>query len=180
MVKDNITAELSRIKSELAALSGMKIYVGIQGDADSELLKIARVHEYGAEIEMTDKMRRYMGAKGFFDDYKNYSPPAGKVKGVVKIPERSFIRAGFAANKDKLREIYKIAVAHVIKDKWTAQQAADSIGAQAVQAVHDYFNTQLKPPKSEITKKFSTQEQPLFETGRLYNSITYKIENGSG
>jgi len=177
-VTNNITPELQRIKSELIKLSGMSITVGVQGDEDSELLKIARVHEYGCEIKMTDKMRRFMGAKGFFDDYKNYSPPPGKVKGVVKIPERSFIRAGFKASQDRLREIIRVAVSHVIKDKWTAQQAADSVGAQALQAVRDYFNTQLKPPKSAVTQKFSTQYQPLYDSGRLFNSITYKVESG--
>jgi len=188
MVTDNITPEIQRIKSELLKLSNIRITVGIQGDEDSELLKIAKVHEYGAEIKMTDKMRRFMGAKGFFDDYRDsgtessYVPPAGKVKGIntelrsVVIPERSFIRASYAQGRSQIIEAYKSAVVHIIKDKWTAEQAANNIGAQALQMVHDYFNTKLKPPKSDITKKFSAQEQPLYDTGRLYNSITFKIE----
>ena len=40
----------------------------------------------------------------------------------------------------------------------------------------DYFNTKLKPPKSKTTQLTSTQYQPLFDTGRLYNSITYSVE----
>ena len=174
-VTDNVTPEIRRIKSELLKLSGIHITVGIQGDGDSELLMIARVHEYGCEIKITDKMRRFMGAKGFFKD-KNYVPPPGKKKGYVVIPERSFMRASYAQGKAEIIEAYKIALRHIVKDKWTAEQAANNIGAQALQMVQTYFNTKLQPPKSDITKKFSTQEQPLYDTGRLYNSITFKVE----
>ena len=41
---------------------------------------------------------------------------------------------------------------------------------------HDYFNMKLSPPKSATTQLTSTQYQPLFDTGRLYNSISYSVE----
>ena len=49
-LSDKITPELLRIKGELEKLQKLRIKVGIQGDADSEILTIARVHEYGAVI----------------------------------------------------------------------------------------------------------------------------------
>ena len=50
---DRITPELLRIKGELEQLQKLRIKVGIQGDADCEILPNARVHEYGAVIHAT-------------------------------------------------------------------------------------------------------------------------------
>ena len=94
----------------------------------------------------------------------------------VTIPERSFIRASFDTGKATLENICKEAVDGIILKKWTAKEAADYIGKWAVEMTHDYFNTKLSPPKSATTQLTSTQYQPLFDTGRLYNSISYSVE----
>ena len=49
-VRDNVLPHLRRVKAELEKLNHTRIKIGIQGNADSELLMIARVHEYGATI----------------------------------------------------------------------------------------------------------------------------------
>ena len=49
-LNDQVLPELKRIREELAKLRACTIHVGIQGDADSEILTIARVHEFGATI----------------------------------------------------------------------------------------------------------------------------------
>lgn len=93
----------------------------------------------------------------------------------VTIPERSFIRASFDTGKATL-EISAKKLLTASFEKWTAQEAADYIGKWAVEMTHDYFNTKLSPPKSATTQLTSTQYQPLFDTGRLYNSISYSVE----
>lgn len=47
---DDWTPWYERTKAELARLAGAEIHVGILGSADSELLRIAAVHEFGATI----------------------------------------------------------------------------------------------------------------------------------
>ena len=49
-VNDEIVPYLRKVKAEMETLNKLRIKVGIQGDADSELLMIANVHEYGATI----------------------------------------------------------------------------------------------------------------------------------
>lgn len=78
--------------------------------------------------------------------------------------------------KATLENICKEAVDGIILKKWTAKEAADYIGKWAVEMTHDYFNTKLSPPKSATTQLTSTQYQPLFDTGRLYNSISYSVD----
>ena len=50
ILKDGFRADMERIKRELTALQGVSIHVGILGDAGSDILMIAGVHEYGATI----------------------------------------------------------------------------------------------------------------------------------
>ncbi len=97
----------------------------------------------------------------------------------VDIPERSFIRASYDTGRSTLGGICRDAVDGIVREGWTAREAADFIGKWALEMTRDYFNTKLTPPKSETTKLTSTQEQPLFDTGRLFRSITYRVEGGS-
>ena len=204
---------MERIKRELTALQGVSIHVGILGDAGSDILMIAGVHEYGATISAKNVKHlaiplnmeaKNAGSPRKFNDLRfiPISPGYGflvrdrkhpqKAPGrkkqekhdewmymlvdSVTIPERSFIRASFDTGKATLENICKEAVDGIILKKWTAQEAADYIGKWAVEMTHDYFNTKLSPPKSATTQLTSTQYQPLFDTGRLYNSISYSVE----
>lgn len=231
ILKDGFRADMERIKRELTALQGVSIHVGILGDAGSNILMIAGVHEYGATISAKNVKHlaiplnmeaKNAGSPRKFNDLRfiPISPGYGflvrdrkhpqKAPGrkkqekhdakkhpsggeedprpnedyewmymlvdSVTIPERSFIRASFDTGKATLENICKEAVDGIILKKWTAQEAADYIGKWAVEMTHDYFNTKLSPPKSATTQLTSTQYQPLFDTGRLYNSISYSVE----
>ena len=96
----------------------------------------------------------------------------------VEIPERSFIRASFDNGGDTLEKLCKEAVDGIIRKGWTAQEAAVYVGKWAVEMTREYFNTKLSPAKSATTLRTTTQYQPLFDSGRLYNSITYRVEGG--
>lgn len=96
----------------------------------------------------------------------------------VNIPERSFIRTSFDAGRAELSVACKEAVTNIIRKGWTAQQAADHVGKIATNMTRQFMNAGLEPPKSKITKLTTTQEQPLFDTGRLIGSIAYKVEGG--
>ena len=207
---DPFREDMARIKRELEKLQGCKIHVGIRGDAGSDLLTIAGVHEYGATIRakkaknlsipLTDEAKKAGSPRNIKNlQFIPVSPGYGylvrekpKAKGKeydpsnydwlymlvdsVEIPERSFIRGSYDNGKDTLDNLCKEAIDGIISSHWTAEQAADHIGKGALEMTRDYFNTKLKPPKSKTTQLTSTQYQPLFDTGRLYKSITYSVE----
>lgn len=212
ILKDTFRPEMARIKRELEALRSLKVHVGIMGDAGSDLLTIAGVHEYGATIHaknvkhlsipLTDEakqagsprnikdlqfvpispgygylVREKPSAKGKEYDADNYDWLYMLVES-VEIPERSFIRASYDTGRSDLERICKEATDGIIRKGWTAQEAADYAGKWAVEMTRDYFNAKLEPEKSATTLRTTTQYQPLFDTGRLYNSITYRVEGG--
>jgi len=215
---DRITPELLRIKGELEQLQKLRIKVGIQGDADSEILTIARVHEYGAVIhakqaknlcipinkESYDKSPRGFPDLFFIRSKNGYllgvtakKPRKRKKKGdegpsddlnllflllpSVTIPERSFIRAGYDANRNLLADVCQQAMGKIIHEKWDAHKAAEWIGGKAVDLIHEFMSDASNfEPKGRIQKERapSWANNPLTVTKRLFNSVTWKVEEG--
>ena len=215
---DRVTPELLRIKGELEQLQKLRIKVGIQGDADSEILTIARVHEYGAVIhakqaknlcipinkESYDKSPRDFPDLFFIRSKNGYllgvtakKPRKRKKKGdegpsddlnllflllpSVTIPERSFIRAGYDANRNLLADVCQQAMGKIIHEKWDAHKAAEWIGGKAVDLIHEFMSDASNfEPKGRIQKERapSWANNPLTVTKRLFNSVTWKVEEG--
>lgn len=138
---DAILSDFMRIKTACDELSGKKILVGITGDVDSEVVKVARIHEYGTE----------------------------------KMPERSFLRASFDADQEKLGSIVSEQVNKVIDGRTSATTAANAIGAQAAQLVQNFIDDNRVKPPSDFSRK--TQQTTLYETGtHIRDRISYKVE----
>lgn len=210
-VNDEIVPYLRKVKAEMEALNKLRIKVGIQGDADSELLMIANVHEYGATItaknarnlcipihkDSYDKSPRDFQDLFFIRSKDGYLFGVTAKKGrkntenannlnflflllpSVTIPERSFIRAGFDHNKEALAQLVQEAVADIYQGKTTARQAADWIGGQAVGLIQQFMSEAGNfTPKGSIQRERapSYADSPLMVTGRLRNSITWKVE----
>lgn len=100
----------------------------------------------------------------------------------VSIPERSFIRAGYDSNKKAIEDAAARAVRGIVFEGWDAGTAADHIGMAAVGLIQTYMNTPSNfKGKGSITKAVSNwPDNPLVETGRLRDSVTYRIERGGG
>lgn len=98
----------------------------------------------------------------------------------VSIPERSFIRAGYESGKGQLEEAAQNAISGIIFQGWDAMTAAHHIGMTAVGIIQTYMNTPSNfKGKGSITKATSNWgDNPLVESGRLRNSISYTIEGG--
>lgn len=93
-----------------------------------------------------------------------------------KMPERSFIRASFDANSDKLGEIVSTEINKVLSKKTTPSAAANSIGAQASQIVQNFIDDNRVKPQSDFSKK--SQHTTLYETGtHIRDRITFKVVN---
>lgn len=95
----------------------------------------------------------------------------------VEIPERSFIRAGYDSSKEKIASDIDTALNNVMHKGWDAEKAANYVGMKARDYIVEYMmNASNFRKKSNITKSTSNwPDNPLVETARLRNSITYAI-----
>lgn len=95
--------------------------------------------------------------------------------GTDKLPERSFIRASFDVDQDKLGSIVSGQVNKVLSGQTSADAAANAIGAQAAQLVQNFIDENRVKPQSDFSKK--TQHTTLYETGtHIRDRIAYKVE----
>ncbi len=95
--------------------------------------------------------------------------------GTGRLPERSFIRASFDADQEKLGEIVSGAIGKVLSNQMSVDSAMNSIGAQAAQLVQNYIDDNRVKPQSDFSKK--TQHTTLYETGtHIRDRIAYKVE----
>ena len=94
------------------------------------------------------------------------------------IPERSFIRAGYDNNRAAIEDLAATVIRSIIFSGWDAETAANHIGMKVVGMIQTYMSQPFHfKKKGSITRATSNwPDNPLVETGRLRNSITYRIE----
>lgn len=176
----------------------------VGGGAGSDVMAIAHAHEYGATIKpkkgkylsipLTKEAEeagsprafnnlRFINAKGgnllmVRDNMKGRGKTESEamfllVKSVT-LPERSFIRASFDANQEKLGDIVTGAVEKVLNGTITPSAAAESIGAQSAQLVQNFIDENRVKPESDLTHK--TQHTTLYESGtHIRDRIAYEV-----
>ncbi|WP_333638207.1 hypothetical protein [Tissierella praeacuta] len=147
-------------------LTSTHLEIGVFGEDDSEILMIANVNEFGCQIEVTEKMRNYLRAIGL---------PLKNDTKYINIPERSFIRGGYQENKNKIIDNAEVLLEKVINLQFPVETFFETLGEYIVGLIQQYL-TDLRTPKNHpftIAKKGSSN--PLIDTGRLRQSITYKV-----
>lgn len=94
------------------------------------------------------------------------------------VPERSFLRATVDANRDNyLRELADAEDAYII-DGVSPEHALDALGQSVVEDIQDRITAHIDPPNAPSTIERKGSDTPLVDTGRLFNAINYRIEEG--
>lgn len=151
----------------LEDLCSYEVRVGILSKADGEILMIANVHEYGCNIPVTPKMRGYF--------LYNFGVDISKDTKVIKIPERSFIRASYDINKSKFSKFDDLFGA-TLDGKLEVRDFYKIVGAACVDVIKNYIRAGVSPELSSLTKKNKAPKtKPLIDSGRLINAIDYEV-----
>lgn len=164
-VKD--TSNVDKLLKRLASLNKKTIEVGILGSADSEILMIAGVNEFGQNITVTEKMRAYLHSIGIH---------LKKETTQIVIPERSFIRAGFDSNKQDIQSQADKLVTKVIDMTLDESSAAKLLGEIAKGKIQEFAINLSSPKNSDITVEIKGSSNPLVDTGKMIDSISYKVK----
>ena len=192
-VKDNFP---DMIKS-LEALNGKKVNVGcIRGDSQW----LAAIHEYGCNIK--PKNAKFLtvpvhpdavGKKAkeisdlFVFTAKSGEKFLAKSEGKnlvlyywltesVKIPERSFLRAGHDAYIDEVMDKASKLVGQVIDGKMSEEQLLDFVGLTLSTKIKTYARDLSSPPNSSFTIDQKGSSNPLVDTGNMIGGIYFEVE----
>lgn len=164
----NITDKDSGYDKFAATLESFKkkaVDVGIQSNEDSQLLTIANVQEFGAEITVTPKMRAFF--RGAFKINLK------KTTNMIIIPSRPFIRQTFSKREKELLKIGFALARAVIDDKLTVKQALENWGDQGVAFIRsEVADGNNFAPNAPLTiRQKGVGKHPLQDSGRLMQAL---------
>lgn len=168
----------------------ISIKVGIIGkeatqkhpDSDLTNAELGAVHEFGASIEVTPKMRRYLASQGIYLNKWTYN---------VVIPTRSFLRMPLMSSEGK-KELFNIVKSQISKEFKATDLQKDTANKILDDTVHLLAETAYLrvlqafesggygnwAPISKFTSKRrkNSGNPPLTDTGDLRRSISYEIK----
>jgi hypothetical protein len=154
------------ILKEISKLQNKRIEIGIFGDDDSTMLMIARVHEFGVDIEVTPKMRAYLHYIGIHlkEDTDE-----------IHIPERSFVRSAFDEKGKDMQQMGQKGIEAVLLGKEKADIFLERYGLYLRDLVRKKLRDLKEPPNHPVTAKRKGSSNPLVDDGHLKRSITYRV-----
>ncbi|MTI62176.1 MAG: hypothetical protein FH762_19695 [Firmicutes bacterium] len=158
-----------KIAKAIEYLGSHHLEIGIFGEDDSELLMIARVQEYGVEIDVTEKMRNYLHSIGLH---------LKKDTDKITIPERSFMRAGFDTKKKDFQKKGEYIIKSVISLETTPKAGLDILGNYIAGQIQEYLTKLKSPANHPFTIEQKGSNNPLIDEENLRDKITYKIVSG--
>jgi phage gpG-like protein len=172
----------------------VSIRVGIIGSqayekhphSDLTMAHLGAIHEFGATIQVTEKMRAYLHHIGVHLKSETTT---------ITIPARSFLRDTFFTGdaKERLMDFAGLSENAAFNKEYFEMKMAENpeffmdvckaIGAKALEMVQDSFRAGGYPtqwqPISEITRKnriADPNNPPLQDTGDLMDSITVEVK----
>ena len=154
------------MEKQMKKLGKKKIKIGVLG-GDGELQMIAHVHEYGADIPVTPKMRAWFAYNGY---------PLKSSTTVIKIPERSFLRSGKDKHKAKVVNKAKNMLPDVIQKNVSIDVFVNMIGQEFAGHIQKELRDVKAPPNTQMTKERKGSSNPLIDTGRLLGAIKHEVE----
>ncbi len=155
---------IPEIIQKLDRIDGSKIRAGVLGQGKTQM--IAGVHEFGINIAVTPKMRKFLATQGLH---------LKKSTNFIRIPERSFIRAGWDSNEreilDRCEEFLKDAFILSVP----ASAVLDGMGQETLDRIKDYARDLDNPDNHPFTVERKGSDNPLVDSGHMIESIDYEI-----
>lgn len=129
---------------------------GVFGSDDSEIVKIAAIHEFGGEIKV--KKNRYVPVLGV----------TLKAGTIITMPERKWLTITFERNKEIIDRIIKSNLKKIAEGKMSIEDSNEII-ALALSSLTK------KEMGNDVTKPKHREGKAMVDTGRLRQSIGTKI-----
>lgn len=147
-------------------LDGTIIRVGVLQDGKTGM--IAAVQEFGANVPVTQKMRGYLASQGLFLKATTTH---------IRIPERSYIRAGWDQNEPTIVKKYTDLLGKAIANGVSPDALLDALGLESQGALQQFARDLSSPSNHPFTVEQKGSSNPLVDTGNLIASIEYDITN---
>lgn len=155
-----------KMEISLKSLNGKKVNVGVLGGGENAWL--AGIHEYGCNIPVTEKMRKYLHSQGL-----HLKPTTTE----IHIPERSFLRTGHDTHIDEVLENAERLLPLVLSGELPVDDYLGStLGEMLKDAIADYATELSTPGNHPFTISRKGRNDPLDDCGDMIAAIDYEVE----
>lgn len=129
---------------------------------------LGAIQEFGASINVTDKMRGFFRGIGF---------PLSQAKKKINIPARPFMSQTFDSRKKDIDNIIMNEVFKINSGKQSVETALKRVGEIYKGYIQKTFKSGEFEANSEMTvQRKKSSRRPLIDTGRLRSSINYEVK----
>ena len=129
---------------------------GVFGSDDSEIVKIAAIHEFGGEIKI--KKNRYVPVLGV----------TIKAGTIITMPERKWLTIAFERNREIIDKIIKSNLKKIGEGKLTIDDSNEIIALALSSLTKKEMGKEVMQPKYR-------KGTPMVDSGRLRQSIGTKV-----
>ncbi|PZM62613.1 hypothetical protein [Paenibacillus dendritiformis] len=151
-------------KQQAEKLSRSRAEVGWIGDREQVLKAI--FNEYGANIPVTDKMRKKLLTMGVHlrDDTH-----------FITLPERPFLRAGYDAYEGALSRLMQSLVGQALAGTITPERALERAAKELKKHIQSHIEKGSFVPNSKLTEKLKGGNHPLIDEKTLMDTLEYEV-----
>ena len=157
--------KMKKSLNDIKQLSKKKATVGYHNKDQTAM--IAGVHEFGARIKVTDKMRGFLAANGM---------PLKDSKKEIVIPERSFLRTGAALAEEDVQKAAEKFIMDVITGKKTPDVFLEILGEAMKERIQENAEDLRGPKNHPFTVDMKGENHPLEDSGKMIDSIEVKVK----
>lgn len=156
---------LPEVLSDMRKINGLRAKVGYMSDGD--LAMIASVHEHGARIKVTDKMRGYLASQGMF---------LKKTTTHIVIPERFFLRTGSDLHETDVNQLADDLISSVLNGDRSPEEFFELLGMVLKGKIQEHAIDLNNPVNHPFTADRKGSSNPLVDTGNLIGSMEVEVE----
>lgn len=145
------------------------------------------IRKYGKSVKPSDVKDLFVAGSKKVDGKKVLGKSAGVIENGkyvvlfylldhVRIPARPFLRKAFYDNQHKYRRLVKVGIDEIVYDDKTGHDLLVKLGKTGVSDVRESIRRWTKPGNAPLTiDNKRGQNNPLVDTGKLSQAVTYKI-----
>ena len=145
------------------------------------------IKKYGKSVKPSDVKDLFVAGSKKVDGKKVLGKSAGIIENGkyvvlfylldhVRIPARPFLRKAFYDNQRKYRRLVKVGIDEIVYDDKTGHDLLVKLGKAGVSDVRESIRRWTKPGNAPLTiDNKRGQNNPLVDTGKLSQAVTYKI-----
>lgn len=162
-IRDN--NRIPEIIADLSKINQMKAKVGYIAGSEQEM--IARVHEFGARILVTDKMRGYLASQGMHLKATTTH---------IVIPERSFLRTGSEQAIENVQRKANELIGQVIAGNVSPDLFFEMLGLELKDKIKEFAIDLSNPVNHPFTVERKGSENPLVQSGDMIGKMEVEVE----